>query len=332
MDGRIGIGVIGVGVFGSEHARVWSELEGARLAGVADANPARAEDVAARCRCRAFRDVRELVSSGDIRAVSVCTPDDAHVAPVVAALEAGKHVLVEKPFATTVGDCDTMTGAAARAHRILTVGHILRFDPRYAVARAAVAKGDLGEIVHMRAMRQNNVASADRMKARSTIMFFLGIHDLDFLNWCAGARLERAYAESARRVLGDADDAFVSTLRYANGVVASLEASWVLPRNYGTLEAGAEVVCAKGAVLVDGGFNDVRLATSGPVSHLDHVYGPEIAGASRGALRSQLEHFLASVRSGSAPLVTLAEARHAVEGICALTESLRTGAPVLLGA
>jgi predicted dehydrogenase len=332
MGDEFGVGVIGAGVFGTEHARVWSELDSVRLVGVADMDPARAAAAATRFGCQAFRDARDLAASAGIQAVSVCTPDDTHVAPVLAALEAGKHVLVEKPFATTVEDCDTMMKAAARAHRFLTVGHILRFDPRYAVARAAVVGGDLGAVVHMSAKRQNNMGSADRMKARSTILFFLGIHDLDFLNWCAGVRLERVYAESVRHVLGDADDAFVATLRYANGVIASLEASWVLPRNYGTLEAGAEVVCAKGAVLVDGGFNEVRLATSGPVSHLDTVYGPEVAGQSRGALRAELEHFAACVRGGGTPLVTPAEARHAVEGICALTASLKTGAPVSLAA
>jgi len=138
----IGVGVIGMGVFGTQHARVWSEQPGARLVAVADTVAERARAGAERFGCSSFTDAREMLAMEDIDAVSVCTPDDLHRDPVVAALEAGKHVLVEKPFATRVADCDAMMAAASRSGRILTVGHVLRFDPRYHLARQTVQRGD----------------------------------------------------------------------------------------------------------------------------------------------------------------------------------------------
>jgi predicted dehydrogenase len=330
----VGVGVIGVGVFGSQHARVWSELPGARLVAVADIIPERAEAAGRRFGCAPFTDMRELLRLDTIDVVSVCTPDDLHRAPVLAALEAGKHVIVEKPFAMTVEDCDAMSAAATRARRVLTVGHILRFDPRYHLARQAIARGDVGELVHMSARRRNQVGAIDRLLGHTSVLFFLGAHELDFLSWCAGSRIARVSCESVRKVLADrgADDGFLAVLRYENGVIASLEASWVLPAGYVKLEAGAELVCAKGTVFVDGGANGLRIGTSGPVTNPDVVYAPEVAGESSGALRRELSHFLDCTRDGRPTLVTPAEARHVVEGLVAMARSVETGASVVLSA
>jgi UDP-N-acetylglucosamine 3-dehydrogenase len=330
MPRKLGVGVVGVGVFGEQHAKVYSQLEHVRLVGVADLDEARAEQVAKSYGAKAFGDYNELVARANIDLVAVCTPDEAHLHPVLAALSAGKHVFVEKPFATSVADCAKMMSAAKLADRKLTVGQILRFDPRYHVARETIARGDVGDIVHLTVRRNNQLASADRLAGRTSVLFFLGVHDLDFMNWCVGSKIQRVYCESTRRVLDNADDTYLALIRYENGVIASLEASWVLPRGYVKLEAEAEIVCTNGTVFVDGGANALRLATSGPVNHPDVTYGPEVAGVSYGALRHQLSHFVDCVRFGSEPLVPPEEAAHAVAGICAMERSLKTGAPVYL--
>lgn len=331
MAKGLGVGVIGVGTFGARHAQVYAEMPGVDLVGVADTDETRAERVAAALGTRPYTDYNELVGRREVEVISVCTPDNAHLHPTLAALAAGKHVFVEKPFATSVPDCNKMIRAARLAQRKLTVGQILRFDPRYHEARQRIVDGQVGDIVHASVRRLNQVTSADRLARHTSVLFFLGVHDLDFLNWCVGSRCERVYCEATRRVLDNAEDAYLAVIRYRNGVVASLEASWVLPRGYEKLEASAEIVCTGGAVFVEGSAEAVRVATGGSVVHPDVTYAPQVAGVSRGALRTQLDHFLDCVRFDRTPLVSPEDAKHAVAGICAMHRSLKTGAPVYLG-
>src|SRR5688500_10599892 len=113
---EVGFGVIGVGTWGELHARVYGSTPGARLAAVCDADLPRAEKVAAACGApKVYADYRELLKDPDVRAVSVVLPDFLHREAVVAAAEAGKHVLVEKPLATSVEDGRAMIDAARRA-------------------------------------------------------------------------------------------------------------------------------------------------------------------------------------------------------------------------
>ena len=92
---------------------------------------------------------------------------------------AGKHVFVEKPLALTPQGCDRIIEAAERAGVTLTVGHVLRFDPRYVTACQEIKKGTIGEPVHMFIRRNNSLASARRLLTHSSVLFFLGIHDID---------------------------------------------------------------------------------------------------------------------------------------------------------
>ena len=111
-----GFGVIGAGTWGSLHARVYADLPGARLAAVCDADGDRAATAAAPTCARVYTDLREMLADPEIHAVSVALPDPLHREAVVAAAEAGKHVLVEKPLATTEADALTMIEAARRAN------------------------------------------------------------------------------------------------------------------------------------------------------------------------------------------------------------------------
>ncbi len=111
MD-TIGVAVVGVGYMGAIHARTYAAEPRAHLVGVFDANPETARSVAAEVGAAAFAGLDELLARPDVEAVSICTPDADHVQPTLAALEAGKHVLLEKPIATTMADADRIVAAA----------------------------------------------------------------------------------------------------------------------------------------------------------------------------------------------------------------------------
>jgi len=163
MRSKLRAGVIGVGTFGSLHARVYAELEAADLVAVADIKPERMQHFISQYGTRGYADYNELLEKEDLDIVSVCTSDELHLEPVMAAAAAGKHILVEKPLAMSVSDCDAMIQAAEKAKVKLMVGQILRFDPRYYTARQAIADGQIGTPVHFFARRNNPIRNARRL-------------------------------------------------------------------------------------------------------------------------------------------------------------------------
>jgi len=133
---EVRVGVIGVGSLGQHHARVYAELAGARLVGVADVDEARAASVAARHNCRALAGYRALI--GEVDAVSVAVPTLLHHEIAKACMEAGLHVLAEKPLAATVEQARDLAAVAARRGVTLQVGHIERFNSAFRATRGVI--------------------------------------------------------------------------------------------------------------------------------------------------------------------------------------------------
>ena len=132
MD-QIGIGVIAAGQMGQRHANVYRQLPEVQLRAVADLNPQAAHAAADPAGADVYADWHDVLARDDIQAVSICLPDWLHRDAVIAAAEAGKHILLEKPLAIEVADADAMVAAVERADITLLVGHTLHFDPRYAM-------------------------------------------------------------------------------------------------------------------------------------------------------------------------------------------------------
>src|SRR5512144_985456 len=124
---KLRVAVVGVGILGSRHARVFAEQPDCELAAVVDLNSARAEQVAQAHGVRAFTDYETMLQCVDIDAVAVATPDHLHRAPVVTALQAGKHVFMEKPLAVTAQDAREIVAAAASANAVAMVNYSQRF-------------------------------------------------------------------------------------------------------------------------------------------------------------------------------------------------------------
>lgn len=333
----LGCAVVGLGMMGERHARIWAELPQMRLVALYDVVPGKAAQVAGQLGLPAdvlcAASLQEAVSHPQVQVVSVCTDDQSHVEACVAAARAGKHVLVEKPLATSVADCDAIIAACDAAKVKLMVGHCVRFDPRYAVAQQAVAEGQVGEIVQVFGRRNNVVSSGRRIGARTSVAFFLGVHDIDIIRWVVGSEIVRVHAESACKVLADipAEDAIFTVMKFANGAVGCLETCWVVPEGVpNTLDARLEVVGTAGRVAVRVGDESCEVAGPDRALRPDVAYGPVMLGQQFGALRTQLEHFADCVLRDRAPAVSNSDARAAVRVAEAIHESLRTGLPVAL--
>jgi predicted dehydrogenase len=327
------VGLIGAGYIGAVHAASLQALPEARLAAVADLSEERARAVAAEHGATVYTDYGEMLAREDLAAVVVATPDNAHVAPALAAARAGAHLLVEKPLATTLEDCQAIAGAE-QEHRVrVLVGHTLRWDPRYALAQQAVAAGQLGEISYLYARRNNMTGVARRAGPVTSVARFLAVHDIDWAQWVLGERASRVVARSVQRVLTglNTPDAYFLLVRFPSGALACIEATWILPES-GSLQWDpmAEVVGSAGALYISVHDQGLRLDTERGLRFLDVTYRPVLRGRSQGVYVEEMRHFLEVVR-GAAPACTVAEARAAVAVVLAAEQSADTGEEIAVG-
>jgi predicted dehydrogenase len=160
------------------------------------------------------------------------------------------------------------------------------------------------------------------------VLFFLGIHDIDFMNWCVDARVESVYAQATSKVLKGTPDTVLALLRYANGTIASLEVSWVLPSSHPRgLDARFDAVGSLGAVYVNGVGDDVAIAHE-RFEYPPLFYTSELFGARGGILRDELDHFAKCVLHDRSPAVGGLDGKRAVEVAYAIQQSYESGVEV----
>jgi predicted dehydrogenase len=209
-------GVIGVGSFGREHARVYAQAADAQLVSVCDINETSGQRVAATFGSAFCADYRELI--GKVDAVSLAVPTVAHAEIACALLDAGIHVLVEKPIARTLDEADTMIGAARRGGAVLQVGHLERFNPAVIAARQIVTTPRFFE-AHRLSLFTPRSLDVD-------VVMDLMIHDIDVVLSLVGSPVREARAAGIP-ILTPRIDIANARVEFENGCVANLTASRV---------------------------------------------------------------------------------------------------------
>jgi len=242
----VNIGIIGCGKIAQvRHIPEYAANPGAQLAAYYDLNPARAAELAKKYGGKAYASVEELLADKKIDAVSVCTSNVTHAEITIAALKAGKHVLCEKPMATTLADCEAMVRAAKTAGRTLMIGQNQRLAKAHVKARELIAAGLIGEIVGFRTTFGHggpetwsvdpgqNVWFFDKNKAAMGAMADLGVHKTDLIHYLTGqvvvettARLLTVDKRDASGNLIGVDDNAVCIYRLSGGALGSMTASW----------------------------------------------------------------------------------------------------------
>ena len=321
----IGVAVIGVGYMGAIHARAYAAEPRAHLAGVFDAHPDTARSVAAEVGAAAFASLDELLDRPEVEAVSICTPDADHVEPTLAALAADKHVLLEKPIATTMADADRIVAAAAQtAAGQLMVAQIVRFDPRYVRVKRMIDDGALGEPISLHARRITSSASQDNLRGRVSVQLFLGIHDYDTIRWLTGREFVHVHTEARSGLLAAkgyaVEDVAFTVGRLEGGAVACVESGWVLPRE---IPRGGDI---KLELIGTGGTARVDLVEQGlAVCRTGERYERPSFGH---AIAEEIVDFLDGIAAGRQPSVTADDGRASLQVALAAIRSSELGRPV----
>ena len=147
---KVKYAVLGLGWFGEKHCEALPAIPNVELHAVCTRNPERLRDIQKKFGVsKVFTDYHAMLADPEVEAVSITTMWDQHAAPAIAALQAGKHVFLEKPMASTLADCDAIVNASKAAKGFFMVGHICRFNPRYAAAKQEIDAGKIGTIISM---------------------------------------------------------------------------------------------------------------------------------------------------------------------------------------
>jgi len=291
------VGVVGVGALGQHHARVYADLPGATLAGIYDADPSRAAEVAARHGVPAFRQLRELTDAAD--AISVAVPTVEHHRVARTLLEAGKDVLVEKPMTAGLAEAEDLIGLASEKGAVLQVGHIERFNPAVDALRKAALQPRFIEV--------HRLSPFSPRSLDVDVVLDLMIHDLDIVLCLDGSGAVQVDAVGIP-VLTSKVDIANARLRFASGLIANLTASRVSaekvrkfrvfsPKTYISVDFAARSAQVYRLVQGEGGPEITTERTSAPDEE---------------PLRRQLAAFVAAVRDRAAPMVTGADGLRAL--------------------
>jgi UDP-N-acetylglucosamine 3-dehydrogenase len=315
-------GVVGLGTMGRNHVRVWDEaVDGVDLVAVADPDPDALRRATHGRAIRGFSDVAEMLAAEPLDLVSIVAPTSLHLPTTLAALAAGAHVLVEKPIAATRREAERMIAAAADAGRLLTVGHIERFNPAIRELRRRLVDGELGRIFEIHATRLGPFPARIRDVG---VVVDLAPHDLDVMRFLLGSDPIRLYAETERRIHTDHEDVFVGIMKFADGAVGVLDINWLTPTKRRTLSVTGE----RGMYVADYLAQDLVFYAN-PTD--DSVSEGEVVRRHverREPLVIELEEFARAVRTGGPAPVDPREAMIALLLARTMVEAASTGAVV----
>ncbi len=335
---KVGFGLIGCGNWGRIHARAYTASTAARLVAVCDQDAGRAAALAGEFGIsNHLADWRALIAHPDIQAVGIATPDFAHGEIALAAIRAGKHVLVEKPLATTVGECEEILAAQKQQGVKLMVDFHNRWSLPFVNLRRALAAGQLGSLMMMN-IRLNDTRFVPTQMlswaAKSSPLHFLGCHVVDLIRFLSGATINRVYSVSRSVVLKgmgvDTPDFYQSILELSTGATAVVENCWILDEHGPSVfDFQSEIVCSKGTAYVNASHHRMAEVYSDKgVEFPDVSAAADLYGKPVGFAVAAIQHFVDCVVNDQAPMVTGEDGLAAARVLAAAEQSAQTGLPV----
>lgn len=322
------VGVIGAGYWGPNLVRNFSEAPGANVVAVADLDPARLATIRKRFPAvRTTTDHRELMADPDIDAVCVVTPISTHRPLALEALEAGKHVFVEKPLAGTAGDAEAIVRAAERAGRVLMVGHTFVYNPAVTAVRGLIERGDLGKVLYIDSQRVN----LGLHQFDFNVLWDLGPHDVSISLYWLDEEPEWIQCTGGCYVQETIEDVVFLTMGFPSGALSHAHLSWLAPSKLRTM-----VVIGSQKMAV---YDDVQAVERVKVydQGVEALEGEELRRAYRAgdihsprvpvteALQVEVRHFIECIRDGRRPLSDGEAGLRVVRVLEAGMRSLRAG-------
>ena len=297
--GILRLGVVGVGVMGSNHARVLSDIPGVELVGIADPDRKRQAFVADTLGCAGFGDVDALLECG-VDAVSIAAPTHLHHDIALKCIARGVHLLVEKPIASTVAEGRAIVAAARRAGVTLMVGHVERFNPAVESVKRAIKDQ------HILSIAITRVGPFPPRMSNVGVVIDLGVHDIDLIRWFTESEIVEIQPQMSSAV-AEREDIALLQFRTASGVLAHINTNWLTPfkaRNIHIATRDKYLIADLLTLQVTECFG-FQPDGSYSMRHLSVGYAEP--------LRAELVAFVDAIRGGERPAVTGEEAVASLE-------------------
>jgi len=309
------IGVIGVGVMGSNHARVLSDLPGVKLVGVVDPDVKQRDFVGGTLGCAAFASVDALLRQG-VDAVTIAAPTHFHRDIALECAGRGVHILVEKPIASTIEEGRAIVAAARRAGVTLMAGHVERFNPAVETLKRAIKDQ------HILSIAITRVGPFPPRMSNVGVVIDLAVHDIDLIMWLSDSEIVEIQPQTSSAV-AEREDIALLQFRTASGVLAHINTNWLTPFKARTIHIATRDKYLMADLLTLQVTECFGFQPDGSYSmrHLSAGYAEP--------LRSELIAFINAVRSGETPAVTGEEgvASLAIAIRCLNAPAAQSGAP-----
>lgn len=333
---KLRVGVIGCGSIAQHrHLPEYKANKNVELVAVCDIHEGRAEEVAEKYGVKAYTNYEELLKSGLVDAVSVCTPNYLHAPISIAALNAGVHVLCEKPMATSKEEAEAMIAAAKENGKKLMIAHNQRFVPSHQKARQFIQNGEVGKIYSFRTAFGHGGPEGwsvegkegwffQKEKAFVGAMGDLGVHKTDLLRYVLGEEIVEvgSFVETSAKDFASVDDNAVCVLKTESGIIGTLAASWA----YVSKEDNSTIIYGEKAILrlEDDPVNSlvVQYSNGEVVKYeLGKIQSNEAGGQNNSHV---IEKFVDAVLNNEEVPVTGEEGMKSLEVILAALESNKT--------
>ena len=338
------MGIIGCGSIARlRHAPEYKTNPHVNLSGFYDPVAGRAKEMSERFGGTVYSSYQNMLSDKSIDAVSVCTANISHAPITIEALEAGKHVLCEKPMAASVEEAEKMNEAAGKTGKFLMIGHNQRLLAGHVRARQILNGGELGRIISFRTTfshkgpetwsvdKSRETWFFDKKAAIMGAMADPGIHKADLIRWLIGDEIDEVMAyvttldkKNSEGKLIDVDDNAVCLLRSRSGITGTLTASWT---NYGHEENSTVLYCAQGVMKI---YDNPDFPVQIIYKNGDCAYFKcgRIQTNDRQLPSGVIDHFVRSIISGTPPEISGEEGLAALKIIFACMESAKSGKSV----
>lgn len=324
--------IIGLGRFGKVHAETVRAISAVNLYSACSRNRQTLQSHASDLQLtNTSTDYQDILADPAVDVVSIVTHWEDHYQIAIDALQAGKHVLLEKPMAATLEQCREIQECARHSDGKFMVGHICRFDPRYALARESIMAGDIGTICSIHACRNLPTVTGNIRLDKISPMIGDGIHDLDLVMWMLGRRPQSVIAKNIRVHNFKYPDISWAMFDFSDPsvgheTIAVIETNWALPENTPTvIDAQMEIVGTTGQIHINCSETGLQVQTLKDTKYKDTMYWPQVENQPQtGILKSELEYFADCIhRDRPINIMTANEALQAMEIILLAEESAR---------
>lgn len=330
--------LIGAGVWGETHAYLYNNHDDVNLQAICDLQEDKAQKLADKFNIEhVFTDHKKMLAEVNCDAVAVVTPDFTHPPLVLDCAEAQKDILLEKPMATTRKGVQKIINVVKKQDIRLMVDLHNRWNPPFAEARKKIKEGEIGKPVNAYFRLNDKMWVATDMLSwaeESSILWFLGSHTIDTLQWLFDDKIDRVYSVSHHGVLDkkgvDTEDIYQTVLEFKQGGIATIENGWITPDSHPNInDIKFNITGSQGMINIDTTNNGLlEMYNQDGHENPDTLVNHFVHGRAEGFAYKSILHFVEKIKTGEDFLVSIKDAADTSLVILAIMESAKKGKPI----